>query len=297
LISSSRLNSRGVVQFTHPSVLEHLKSAEASPDFAVSKTGHQHLAKICLIYLLSLERQYKSRGAIPRGPHPFLSYAAEFWHQHVRAGSTVECRTPAFDLIKKLLDPETSCYGKWLDPESESGLPRVSDIQPLYSAALFGLPEVVQWLLTSAVTDVNAKLGGRHEYALVAAAAHGHEDVIKILLENGANVDVLGPYGNALQTASYFHRDAVVRLLEESIPSPTATLATDERAHPFSRIGVVLSHAEQAGVLRSDIILPSSPTSSRDITWFDPALNSTLQMLFIRNGPFGSVWKVHIPKA
>lgn len=55
---------------------------------------------------------------------------------------------------------------------------------------------------------------GRHGNALQAAACHGNEQIIKVLLTNGADVNAKGvEYGNALQAASYCGHDGIIRML------------------------------------------------------------------------------------
>lgn len=55
---------------------------------------------------------------------------------------------------------------------------------------------------------------GRHGSALQAAACHGKEQIVKVLLANGADVNAKGgEYGNALQAASYWGHDGIIRML------------------------------------------------------------------------------------
>ena len=73
--------------------------------------------------------------------------------------------------------------------------------------------EAVVRVLLEKGADVNA-LGGYYGNALQAASRKGHEAVVRVLLEKGANVNAPGGhYGNALRAAS---REAVVRLLLEN---------------------------------------------------------------------------------
>ena len=52
------------------------------------------------------------------------------------------------------------------------------------------------------------------EAALFLAAENGHKEVVKLLIEEGADVNAQGGcYGNALQAASAGGHEAVVRLL------------------------------------------------------------------------------------
>ena len=56
--------------------------------------------------------------------------------------------------------------------------------------------------------------GGRYGYALEAASYRGHEAIVGLLVEKGADVNAQGGrYGNALQAASYSGHRAIVDFL------------------------------------------------------------------------------------
>ncbi|KDR65435.1 hypothetical protein GALMADRAFT_148708 [Galerina marginata CBS 339.88] len=62
-----------------------------------------------------------------------------------------------------------------------------------------------------------APLGGWHGSALQAASEEGHEGVVKMLLEEGADVNALGGWhGSALQAASEEGHEGVVKMLLEN---------------------------------------------------------------------------------
>ena len=57
--------------------------------------------------------------------------------------------------------------------------------------------------------------------ALQAASSGGHEAIVKLLLEKGADVNAQGgEYGNALQAASSGGHEATVKLLVDRGASP-----------------------------------------------------------------------------
>ncbi|KAH8621148.1 hypothetical protein IG631_24202 [Alternaria alternata] len=68
-------------------------------------------------------------------------------------------------------------------------------------------------MLLDAGADVSAQ-GGGHGNALQAASIWGHEQVVKMLLDAGTDISVQGRYyGNALQAASYGGYEQIVKTL------------------------------------------------------------------------------------
>jgi ankyrin repeat protein len=80
-------------------------------------------------------------------------------------------------------------------------------------AASAGGHEAMVKMLLDKGADINAQ-SGQYGNALQAASSRGHEAVVRLLLDKGADVNAQGgEYGNALQAAVSDGNEAVVRLL------------------------------------------------------------------------------------
>ncbi|KAJ7257410.1 ankyrin repeat-containing domain protein [Mycena rebaudengoi] len=91
----------------------------------------------------------------------------------------------------------------------------VGDPSALQEASASGRARIVRLLLENG-TDVNT-VGEDHGSALQAAARKGKKEIVRLLLENGAVVNTLGgKYGNALQAASKAGHREIVRILIEN---------------------------------------------------------------------------------
>ena len=180
----------------------------------------------------------------------FLDYSAHYWSDHVRLveesasqpalgflrdEALVSCTAQAAsDLFYRLPSYSqespgrtsglhlTARYGllyltgKLLMGEGDSAMiANIRDSEgnmPLFYAADQGYEQVVKLLLDNGA-DVNEQ-SGHYGNALRAASASGHEQVVKLLLDKGADVNAQGEdYGNALQAASGSGHEQVVKML------------------------------------------------------------------------------------
>ena len=220
------------VRFVHHSVQEYLRSnhkRQTNPDFQMSPAeSHRTIAETCLVYLqysgLSSEISSGAQRDVGRwsGPaggvtlyrFPLANYAARYWYEHYKdAEQSINPATPVARYAREVL--EGRAFQDWIyiyDPDWFDRLPSVT-AAPLYYASLLGLPLLLLELLSKEDIDINA-LGGHYGSALQAAAAEGHESVVKILLSKDAKSDTQnGRYGNALQAASAKGHESIVRLL------------------------------------------------------------------------------------
>ncbi|KAJ5297125.1 uncharacterized protein N7443_008018 [Penicillium atrosanguineum] len=205
------------------------------------------MAIICLRYLLmeDLEHDEVSSSKI----RSFLDYSALYWPDHKRKMSLTQDQE-ATGQVLQIYDTRRKRFSLWFPifwnamrrdehPPAITALHLASfngherqvgvllslggeDINstdgtgtyPVISASVNGHEKVVQLLLEKGA-EVNAQ-DREDRNALQAASFEGHDEIVQLLLEKGAEVNAQGRYyGNALKTASFKGHDKIVQLLLE----------------------------------------------------------------------------------
>lgn len=96
---------------------------------------------------------------------------------------------------------------------SRATAPVAPEARPLLVAAWYGRLDMVRALL-DAGADIDATVGRGEANALMKASRQGHLDLVKYLLDRGANINIAVPgAGNALLQASHGGHENVVRYL------------------------------------------------------------------------------------
>lgn len=208
-----------ILRFAHYSVKEYLISQRLSLKnsrlFKLDHdVGHDLIARLCVIYLLSIRDIMLPTDDTLRSL-PFLQYAAEEWHVHYLRTQHDENGITRKLALRLFTNPIGSCLQTSLlvsgtvDTENRDYAP------PLYYASRFGLFEICQDLLARG-DDIDAQ-GGLSGNALQVAAYFGHESVVRLLIQNGAEINAHGKYRtNALQAAMTAPHEAIVKLLLEN---------------------------------------------------------------------------------
>ena len=191
------------VVLAHHSVKDFLRSQSA-----LARVEFYHLqdipsnaevAKSCLTYLLLKDfaegPARSGQELMKRYIHyPLLDFAAGHWCAH--AVSALSGNKELHSLTMELMDPKcTPNFMAWIqvliaDPSFGDFMYRWNkyprSATPLYFAASFGLLEVVKSLLEAGV-DLNDHGGSYGGTALHAAAWRDHPEIVRLLLEAGAD--------------------------------------------------------------------------------------------------------------
>ncbi|OMP88736.1 Vegetative incompatibility protein HET-E-1 [Diplodia seriata] len=193
------------VRLAHASILDYLRSPGIRRGRAASfaldwDSANRTMAQTCLLYLLnpSLKSGYPTsmRGLnLLLREWPLLIYASHFWGYHTQElGEELDSTT--WNLIQQLFEskklPNCGNFGTWarfLTPGAQQQV--FENTTPLYYASSLGIGSVVRKLLkTLPLTEVNA-LGGRNASTpLQAAAYRDHLDVVRLLLDAGADPNI-----------------------------------------------------------------------------------------------------------
>ena len=222
-----------IVQFSHSSVKEFLTSSrlatasgEVSNYHIDSEPAHTTLGQACLSVLLQVQDNNGGKAGMR---HPLARYAAEYWMAHAQFGKVWSRLRKG---IEYLFDANKPHFRAWIRvynidslhlPEDSTfyqfALYLKSPAAPLYYAALYGLYDLVEYLIAKNPQDVNAD-GGRYVRPLVAALAGEHFQTADLLRHNGADLEFRGRDGSSpLHGAAYSGNREVVRKLIEYDPA------------------------------------------------------------------------------
>ena len=143
---------------------------------------HSKMAETCLTYLNFELIKGPSDGDFHYYRRsPFLEYSSLYWGTHMRMEPSVPSRSLALDLLGQY-DNHISAKFLWKSATE----PRFNPLKPfsaLHCISYFGIAEVAIDLLRTKKWDVNQR-DSAGLTPLMWAAMHGHEAVVKLLLEH-----------------------------------------------------------------------------------------------------------------
>ena len=159
---------------------------------------------------------------------PLLAYSILHWVEHAKLIQPADTETRALvNLIDEFFSRETSlCYATYLrcyhaiSPDHLDRYGKRKRIRPIIFASSHGLIDNIFKLIQQEVNVnvIDPEFG--HGTALVAASAKGHVNIVQLLLESGADVNLKNEhsldYGTALEAASAQGHANIVQLLLES---------------------------------------------------------------------------------
>jgi hypothetical protein len=245
-----------IVQFSHFSVKEYLTANRlAEPIRNVSRyhirleAAHTVLAQACLGILLQLDDR-TDRDNIKN--FPLARYAAQYWATHARFEKSSSCIK---DGIECLFDADKPHFTAWLWVYDEdlghsmaSMCPEKPGAVPLYYAALLGFRDLAEHLIAKHPEHVNAR-GGYEETPMHVAAKAGHADILSLLLEHGADVDVLNKGGRTpLHRASWNGKLEAGQYLLDRGADINARVRSNSGLTPLI-LAVMFGHVELARML------------------------------------------------
>jgi ankyrin repeat protein len=226
--------SISTVRIAHFSVQEYLQSDRISQHesrkvrrFAMQGApAHTVIAQICLVYLLEPKLSTGALNKTKLTDFPLAHFAAMHWfHHYAKCG---EGRLEIERLVLALFKSETKSFVTWIRLHDmdhprmifeDYDRPTVIRASPVYYAALLGLDSVLDSILAirtrdASVSDMVNAQGGYNGNALQAASSKGHERVVQMLLDQGANVNAQGGYfGGAIEAAAFHGYEKVVQML------------------------------------------------------------------------------------
>ncbi|WKT54227.1 hypothetical protein QSH57_004811 [Fusarium oxysporum f. sp. vasinfectum] len=224
---------QGSIYFLHQTAREFLLADSASPKI-VSAGLHWHhsitihhahavLAKLCVLYLNFFNSNVGSLTDVDGEAdhcvdrHPFLDYSAETWGAHFRKAEFIDDDS-IIPFALKICDTDSKSYSVWFRIYwKTSGRSPTECFTDLMIASYFGHYVIVKLLLENGA-EIEAKDSEYGQTSLAWAARNEQEAVVKLLLENGAKIEAKNNmFGEtALSWAARNGQEAVVKLLLEN---------------------------------------------------------------------------------
>ncbi len=193
------------IRLVHFSIQEYFRDQPEK----VSIPAEEEIAEMCLTYLFfdsfasgCCQERYSVEKRIRK--YRFLGYVARNWGHHVRQSKADKIKALAFRLLRS--SSRRSCAAQimrfvqgykmiyWEPDEANS-------CNELHLTSFFGLDDAARQILESRELDVDSTthIGTT---PLILAASRGHVQLVRMLLDAGADVSLENWYGSALHCAA-----------------------------------------------------------------------------------------------
>ena len=250
LTPTIRIAHFSVQEYLESERIRHQKAAIFS---LTSVTAHVEITKICLIYLLEHDLSSSNLNQSLLDKFPLAQFAAMYWYHHYQKtkNSAPELNDFILNLFQHQDSFATWVKLHDMDQPWQTFIDFSRELReiaaPVYYASLLGFDQALSELINSEQIEsktipalslastfrislastfrislastfriskqINAQ-GGEYGNALQAASSRGHDQVVQMLLDKGADVNAQGGYyGNALQAASSRGHDQVMQML------------------------------------------------------------------------------------
>jgi ankyrin repeat domain-containing protein 50 len=222
------------VQLIHQTVIDFLLplnsfSNLASGDRAISYlNGHQYMLRACLQYL-SISELKSVPGRVQESPEPekdtrptteiynefgFLEYSLNKWMDHYRKAEA-EGKSQSWQLAE-FSSPSNQHFSTWyriyclVSDDNWDGV-----IPPFVSFASEN--NLLGYIRESSnESDITQIEGGEFGWPLQAAVVGGNLEMVRLLLDNGADIDAVGGrFGTAMAAAITLKKYEIINLLRE----------------------------------------------------------------------------------
>ena len=220
------------LRIAHFSVQEYLESdrirEQQADAFALeSASAHAEIAEICLSYLLEPGLSSGTLDQTALEDFPLARFAARFWYHHYINARGMRSRLDDLILImfQQRQDSFYTCMQLHnLDKPWETVIQFSRDrshiASPVYYASLLGLDGVLYKLINicrehgGKIRDLVNAQGGSDSNALQAASMKGHDKIMQILVDAGADMNSQNElFGSLLRGASLRGFDKTVQIL------------------------------------------------------------------------------------
>ena len=239
------------VRLAHDSVKEYLVSERIKGTnaafYSISEaSSNDFLARSCLAYLMHFKEPLNESTALYLSEYPLLRYSAQEWEYHVIRSGDLDHGHRMSPVLKDFFLCKDSAFSNWLDGPFSSYHGSFQQMEGradddeelsmegrLYHASRLGLQDVCKILLEQGVkadppTRSTTGLVRSLSTPLQIASHKGNEAVVRLLIDQGANVNQRSVHASTLDYAVEEGHESIVRLLLER-----GAEVTVEAANPY----------------------------------------------------------------